>query len=71
MITIYHLSDSRSDRIIWVMEELGEPYERVDIQREPSMMAPASYRALHPMGTSPIIRDGDLVLNGEPVKAAA
>ncbi len=62
MITIYHLFNSRSERIFWLMEELGEPYEHRDYKREPSMSAPADYRALHPMGLSPAIRDGDLVL---------
>jgi glutathione S-transferase len=62
VITLYHLNHSRSDRIIWLMEELGEPYERVVFDRLSSGLAPPEYRALHPVGTSPIIRDGDLVL---------
>jgi glutathione S-transferase len=62
MITIYHLNESRSDRIVWLMEELGEPYEIKAYDRLPDMMAPPEYRALHPMGTSPIIGDGDLRL---------
>jgi len=62
VITLYHLNQSRSDRIIWLMEELGEPYERLDFDRLPSGLAPPEYRALHPVGVSPIIRDGDLVL---------
>jgi len=62
MITIYHLSASRSERLIWLMEELGEPYELQVFQRLPSMEAPPQYRALHPMPMSPMIRDGDEVL---------
>jgi glutathione S-transferase len=62
MITIYHLSESRSERQVWLMEELGEPYEFKEFKRQPNMEAPPDYRALHPMGTSPMIRDGDQVL---------
>ena len=62
MITIYHLSTSRSERVIWLMEELGLQYKLERFQREPTMMAPASMREIHPLGKSPIIRDGDTVL---------
>ena len=62
MITIYHLHQSRSDRILWLLEELGEPYELIEFKRLASGMAPPEYRALHPMGTSPVVRDGDLML---------
>jgi glutathione S-transferase len=62
MIAVYHLLQSRSERVIWLLEELGEPYELVSFKREPNMEAPAAYRALHPMGTSPILRDGDVTL---------
>jgi glutathione S-transferase len=62
MITIYHLSESRSERLIWLMEELGEPYEFREFKRQPNMEAPPEYRALHPVGTSPMIRDGATTL---------
>ena len=62
MITIYHLNNSRSERVIWLMEELGLPYQLERFDREPSMMAPAVLKALHPLGKSPMIRDGDVVL---------
>jgi len=62
MITIYHLNISRSERIIWLMEELGLDYKLVKFQREPGMEAPASLRAIHPLGKAPVIRDGDIVL---------
>jgi glutathione S-transferase len=63
MITIYHLENSRSERMIWLMEELALPYELQRFPREPvTMMAPAAYRALHPIGKSPIISDGATVL---------
>ncbi|MFA5630160.1 MAG: glutathione S-transferase [Porticoccaceae bacterium] len=62
MITIYHLGASQSDRIVWLMEELGLPYELVWFDRLPSMLAPPEYKALHPVATAPTIRDGDLVM---------
>jgi glutathione S-transferase len=62
MITIYHLNTSRSERVIWLMEELGLPYKLEKFQREPTMLAPASLSEIHPLGKAPIIRDGDVVL---------
>lgn len=62
MITICHLGKSQSDRIVWLMEELGLPYELEWYERGEDMLAPPEYRALHPMGTAPIIRDGDRVM---------
>ncbi len=61
MITIYHLGVSQSDRIVWLMEELGLPYELEWFDRLPSMFAPPEYKALHPVATAPTIRDGDKV----------
>jgi len=62
MITIYHLNTSRSERIIWLMEELGLPYQLEKFQREADMGAPESLRAIHPLGKAPVIRDEDTVL---------
>lgn len=62
MITIHHLENSRSERMIWLMEELGLPYELQRFARDPSMKAGEAYRALHPMGKSPVIRDGEATL---------
>lgn len=62
MITIHHLGVSQSDRIVWLMEELGLPYELKWYDRGEDFLAPAEYRALHPAGTAPIITDGDLVM---------
>jgi len=62
MITVYHLSESRSERIIWLLEELATPYELTEFKRLPNMEAPPEYRALHPMGTSPMIGDNGEVL---------
>jgi len=62
MITVYHLSESRSERIIWLLEELATPYELTEFKRLPNMEAPPEYRAMHPMGTSPMIGDNGEVL---------
>jgi glutathione S-transferase len=62
MIEVHHLNKSRSHRVIWLLEELEVPYELVRYERLPSMMAPPELRAIHPLGKSPVIRDGDLVL---------
>lgn len=62
MITIYHLNMSRSERIIWLMEELSLPYKLEKFQRGPDMLAPASLKQVSPLGKAPAIRDGDLTL---------
>ena len=62
MITIHHLGVSQSDRVVWLMEELDRPYELKWYNRGEDFLAPPQYRALHPVGTAPIITDGDLVM---------
>ena len=63
MITVHHLNNSRSQRILWLLEELGVPYEVKRYQRDPAtMLAPASLRAVHPLGKSPLITEGDFTL---------
>jgi glutathione S-transferase len=62
VITVCHLSISRSERIVWLLEELGVPYRLEWFQRESNGAAPASLREIHPLGKAPVIRDGDLVL---------
>jgi len=62
MIVVHHLNNSRSQRILWMLEELGVPYEIKRYEREPSMQAPAALRAVHPLGKSPVISDGDKTL---------
>lgn len=63
MLTVHHLGKSQSERIIWLCEELGFPYELKIYDRDPvTRLAPAEYRALHPLGTAPIITDGDIVM---------
>ncbi len=63
MLTVHHLGISQSERIHWLCEELGVPYEFRKYDRDPvTRLAPAEYKALHPFGTAPVITDGDLVL---------
>lgn len=62
MITIYHLDTSRSERIVWLMEELGLDYELEVFDRRPDIFAPDALKDIHPLGRAPIIRDGDTVL---------
>jgi glutathione S-transferase len=61
MLTVHHLGKSQSERIVWLCEELGVPYELKRYARAP-LLAPADYKALHPIGTAPVITDGDLVM---------
>ncbi len=62
MIVVHHLNNSRSQRILWMLEELDVPYEIKRYEREASMQAPASLRAVHPLGKSPVITDDGKVL---------
>lgn len=63
MLTVHHLGISQSERIVWLCEELGIDYELKVYDRDPvTRLAPAAYKALHPVGTAPIITDGDVVL---------
>lgn len=58
MITVHHLDNSRSQRVLWLLEELGLPYEIKKYQRDPdTMLATASLREVHPLGKSPVITD--------------
>ena len=63
MLTVHHLGKSQSERIVWLCEELGIPYELKRYERVPvTMLAPPEYKALHPLGAAPVITDGDVVL---------
>ncbi len=63
MIEVHHLNNSRSQRVLWLLEELGLDYGIVAYARDPAtMLAPAALRAVHPLGKSPVIRDGALTL---------
>ncbi|KAK0610730.1 Glutathione S-transferase 3 [Lasiodiplodia hormozganensis] len=63
-IVVHHLQRSASERIIWLLEELDVPYELKTYRRDAeTIMAPPEYKALHPVGTSPIIPDGPTTLS--------
>ena len=63
MITVHHLNNSRSQRVLWLLEELGLPYDIRYYQRNPeTMRAPPELRAVHPLGRSPVITDGEIVV---------
>lgn len=63
MLIVHHLEMSRSQRILWLLEELGLPYELVRHGRDPeTRLAPASLKKVHPLGKAPVIQDGDLVI---------
>ncbi len=63
MIVVHHLNNSRSQRILWLLEELGLDYEIRRYQRDPkTMLAPPALRQIHSLGKSPVITDGDLTL---------
>ncbi|SEQ58710.1 glutathione S-transferase [Solimonas aquatica] len=63
MITVHHLENSRSQRVLWLLEELGLPYELRRYARDPkTMLAPPALRAVHPLGKSPVIEDEGRVL---------
>jgi glutathione S-transferase len=63
MLTVHHLNNSRSQRVLWLLEELGVPYEIKRYERDPkTMFAPPELRAVHPLGKSPVITDDGLTI---------
>ncbi len=63
MITVHHLNNSRSQRVLWMLEELELPYDIKLYQRAPvTMLAPPSLRAIHPLGKSPVISDDGVTI---------
>jgi glutathione S-transferase len=63
MIAVHHLNNSRSQRVLWLLEELGVEYDLRRYQRDPkTMLAPPELRKVHPLGKSPVITDGDLTI---------
>lgn len=63
MLTVHHLGKSQSERIVWLCEELGIPYDLKVYDRDAkTMLAPPEYKALHPIGAAPVITDGAVVL---------
>jgi glutathione S-transferase len=57
MLTVHHLNNSRSQRVLWLLEELAVPYEIMRYRRQANMLAPPELRAIHPLGKSPVITD--------------
>ena len=63
MLAVHHLDNSRSQRVLWLLEELGVPYELVKYQRDPTtQLAPPELAKIHPLGKSPVVTDGDTTL---------
>ncbi len=63
MIIVHHLERSRSQRVLWLLEELGVEYELKEYERDPkTMLGPPELRKVHPLGKSPIVTDGDRTL---------
>ena len=63
MIVVHHLNDSRSQRILWLLEELNVPYDIKHYQRDPqTRLAPPELKAIHPLGKSPVITDAGRVI---------
>lgn len=62
MLKVHHLNQSRSQRVLWALEELDLPYQIVRYQREKTMLAPDSLKKIHPLGKSPVLEDGELVI---------
>jgi len=63
MIIVHHLNNSRSQRVLWLLEELGLEYEVKRYERDPqTLLAPPELRKVHPLGKSPVITDGELTL---------
>ena len=57
MIRVHHLNNSRSQRVLWLLEEIGAPYEVIRYQRKRNMLAPSELKRVHPLGKSPVIDD--------------
>jgi len=63
MLTVHHLNSSRSHRVLWLLEELGVPYQIERYQRDPqTLLAPPALKNIHPLGKSPVVTDGDVTV---------
>jgi glutathione S-transferase len=68
MLTVHHLNNSRSQRVLWLLEELGVAYDIVRYQRQSDMRAPAELRAIHPLGKSPVVTgNGNTIAESGPI----
>ena len=71
MLTVHHLNNSRSQRVLWLLEELGVPYELVKYERDPkTMLAPKELEAIHPLGKSPVVTDDGAAIEPHGPSAA-
>ncbi|MEM8816203.1 MAG: glutathione S-transferase [Pseudomonadota bacterium] len=63
MLTVHHLENSRSQRVLWLLEELGASYEIVRYERDPkTSLAPDALRDVHPLGKAPVVTDGEITV---------
>ena len=63
MLIVHHLNNSRSQRVLWLLEELGLPYEIKRYQRDPkTQLAPPELKRVHPLGKSPVLTDGEATI---------
>jgi glutathione S-transferase len=62
VIIVHHLNNSRSQRVLWLLEELGLAYEIKQYKRQPNLLAPPELRAVHPLGKSPVITEDGLTV---------
>lgn len=62
MLTVHHLNQSRSQRVLWALEELQLPYQVVSYQRGKDMLAPEELKSVHPLGKSPVVEDNGHIL---------
>ncbi|WP_213714882.1 glutathione S-transferase family protein [Cedecea lapagei] len=62
MLRVHHLNNSRSQRVLWMLEELAQPYQIVRYQREHTMLAPEALKKIHPLGKSPAVEDNGHIL---------
>jgi glutathione S-transferase len=62
MLIVHHLNQSRSQRVLWALEELNMPYQIVRYQREPDMQAPVALKKVHPLGKSPVLEDNGHII---------
>lgn len=63
MIKVHCLAYSRAIRLLWLLEDLGQPYELVQYDRTDAFRAPEPFRKVHPLGKSPVMEDGDIIVS--------